>query len=188
LRRDTPEPAFHAQLNLIGSHDTPRLLTLLGGDRSRVKLAAALQLAYPGVPMVYYGDEPGLEGDYAEAGRRAYPWDAPDEDLLAYYRVAINARRGSPALSRGDVITVWLAGRGGYGYLRAAEDDAVLALFNSGPEPVEAEVALGEGYSPGPWPDLLGGRSAEVSADGTLRARLPACAAAWFRAATGRRG
>src|SRR5207248_9518735 len=57
LRRDTPPPTFSAQMTLLDSHDTPRLLTSLEGDRDRLMLAAALQLAYPGVPMLYYGTE-----------------------------------------------------------------------------------------------------------------------------------
>src|SRR6185436_4164764 len=57
------EPATTAvQLNLLGSHDTPRVLSLLGGDIEAMELAVLLQATLPGAPCVYYGDEVGLTG------------------------------------------------------------------------------------------------------------------------------
>ncbi len=178
LRRDTPEPAFRAQLNLLDSHDTPRLLTVCDGDRRRVMLAAALLLAYPGVPMLYYGDEAGLEGDNAEDSRRTYPWDDPDETLLAFYRTAIQARRASPALSLGDVETVWIDDRTRtYGFLRRHDSDAVVALFNAGDTP--AEIVLPVAFEPGPAVDLLGSIQPVIAGDG-LHVRVPPLSAGWI--------
>ncbi len=182
LRRDTPEPFFHAQLNLIGSHDTARILTVLEGNPSRVKLAAALQLAYPGVPMVYYGDEAGIEGEYAEDSRRAYPWDSPDANLLEFYRKAINTRRGSKALSCGTVQTVYIGEPGGYGFLRRHGDETVLALFNSGSQPLEIDLALEGDPKEGEWWDLLGQLPAATLSGSTIRATLPPLGAGWFAA------
>ncbi len=48
------------QLNLLGSHDTPRLRTVLGGDVAAVRLAFLLLATLPGAPCLYYGDEIGL--------------------------------------------------------------------------------------------------------------------------------
>ena len=112
LRRDTPLPSFHAQMNLIDSHDTMRLVTRLDGSKERVRLAAALQFAYPGAPTVYSGTEAGVEGGDAEDGRRPFPWGHEDQETLAYYKTVIHARRDSPALSKGDVTTVWIDDRG----------------------------------------------------------------------------
>ena len=64
-----------AQLNLVGSHDTPRLRTVLGGDVSGVRLATLLQATLPGAPCLYYGDEVGLVGANEPACRGAFPWD-----------------------------------------------------------------------------------------------------------------
>ena len=47
--------------NLLGSHDTPRILTVAGGDVARVMLAMAFQMTYVGAPVIYYGDEIGME-------------------------------------------------------------------------------------------------------------------------------
>ena len=183
LRRDTPPAQFEAQMNLLGSHDTTRLLTRLKGVKERMKLAVALQMAYPGVPMVYYGDEAGLEGDYAEDGRRPFPWANPDETLLAFFRKVIQARRTSPALSGGDLVTVY-ASRQGYGILRRSEGDLVLALFNNSEDPLEVEVPLDEdGVWPeagGGWVDRLGTLSPVYPQGKRFVTTLPPLGAAWF--------
>ena len=182
LRRETPPGQFQSQLNLIGSHDTARALTSLGGDRRRLMLAVALQLAYPGVPMIYYGDEAGLEGKYAEASRKAFPWGSEDPTLLDFYRTAIRTRRNSPALSLGEVETALIGEgpQGAYGFLRRCGQDLVLALFNSSLSTVIAEVALGKDARPGAWTDLLGGEPALLQAE-TLRVELPPLGVGWYR-------
>jgi alpha-glucosidase len=63
-----------AQFNLLDSHDTARLLTLLAGDVGRLRLAMTLLFTYPGAPCLYYGDEIGLEGAGDPDCRRPFPW------------------------------------------------------------------------------------------------------------------
>lgn len=188
LRRDTPGPAFHAQLNLLDSHDTPRLLTICEGDRRRVMLGAALQLAYPGVPMIYYGDEAGLEGENAEDSRRTYPWGEEDQQLLTFYRTAVRARRASPALSEGDVETVWIDdARSSYGFARRHGSEVVLALFNAGDGPIGFDLTSMGGH--GRWIDLLGEIDPAGVDDGAW-VTVPAMSACWLassRVVDGRR-
>ena len=179
LHRDTPPPAFYTQMNVLGSHDTARILTVLGSPE-RVMLAAALQLAYPGVPMLYYGDEAGIEGGYAEASRVAFPWGAEDAQLLDFYRQAINARRASRALSLGDVRTVLVNERSGYGLMRTYEGERVVALFNAGAAPLEVSVEVGDKAEEGERSDLLGGISSATIRNGTLIAQVPPLCAGWF--------
>ena len=100
------DPAVTAvQLNLLGSHDTPRLLTLLGGDRDAARLAMLLQLILPGAPCIYYGDEIGMEGGNDPDCRRAFPADpaAGDTELRSFVAATIAARTANPALRRGTV-------------------------------------------------------------------------------------
>ena len=66
----------------------------------------AFQLSYPGAPMIYYGGETGIEGDFAEDGRRTMPWDSLDHELIAKFKHAIHVRRGSAALRVGEVEAV----------------------------------------------------------------------------------
>jgi glycosidase len=180
LHRDTPAPNFHTQMNVLDSHDTARTLTLFGGSKEKVMLAAAIQLAYPGVPMIYYGSEAGIEGSYAEGGRRAYPWGGEDERLLRFYRRAINARRASKALSEGEVRSVWIADPGGYGFMRRHGEEAVIALFNMTEQPLQAVVPL-RGMDPGgEWRDLLGTLPPTTLKSGVLIVTVPALSAAWL--------
>ncbi len=183
LRRDTPPAQFQTQLNLLGSHDTVRILTKLEGYKERVKLAVAFMLAYPGVPMIYYGDEAGIEGDFAEDSRRPYPWEAPDQELLGFFRQAINTRNASDSLKFGDVSTVYV-NEAGYGLVRQVGNDFILALFNNGPTPLDFSLPLDPAWPAGAWRDLLSDATqvktqVEVE-NGQLKLTLPAFGAAWL--------
>jgi glycosidase len=169
-------------MNLLSSHDTARLLTLCGGDRARHMLAAAMQLAYPGAPMIYYGDEVGIEGAYAEDGRRPFPWDAMDRQLLPFYRTAIRARSQNVALREGEVRTVWLDDAGGsYGFLRYdGEKRRVLALFNAGSETAHIQIADPLVTGSDCWTDLLGRLPPVHRQENAWRVTLPPLTAGWF--------
>lgn len=73
-------------LNLLDDHDTHRFLTEIGGDARKLEQALALLMFYPGLPMIYYGDEVGLEGGYDPDSRRCFPWDKREwnADLHGY--------------------------------------------------------------------------------------------------------
>jgi len=104
----------------LGSHDTERLWSKLGGDINKVKLAFLFQFAYPGAPAIYYGDEVGLEGDKDPDCRRAFPWDSTiwKGDLRLWVKSLIAARKRLPTLRRGD-----------YQRLLAVDDDRGIFAF-----------------------------------------------------------
>jgi cyclomaltodextrinase len=91
-------------MNLIGSHDTPRILTETGGDRDLAKLAAIIQFTWVGAPCVYYGDELGMEGGVDPDNRRGMTWAraTPDNDFLSLYKKLIRLRTGSKILQSGE--------------------------------------------------------------------------------------
>jgi alpha-glucosidase len=91
------------QFLLLDSHDTARISLKMLGDKALIRLAAFMQMVYPGVPCVYYGDEIGLEGGVDPDNRRAMPWDESkwDKDLLAFYKKIIGLRRTQSALRTG---------------------------------------------------------------------------------------
>ena len=97
-----PEAAA-AQLNLLGSHDTPRFVTVAGGDRTSLMLATIAQMTLPGAPCIYYGDEIGMEGRHDPDNRRAFVWDeaAWDTDLRSFIRAAVALRSRRPVLRHG---------------------------------------------------------------------------------------
>ena len=88
--------------NLIDSHDTPRFLTS-SGSKKKLKFALALQMVLPGMPMIYYGDEVGMEGKQDPDCRRGMLWDEEKQDkkLLEYYKNWIQIRKNSKALQKG---------------------------------------------------------------------------------------
>ncbi len=91
--------------SILDSHDTPRFRTM-AGSRARQLVGIGLQMTMPGVPMIFAGDELGLEGEWGEDARRTMPWDRRDDwdtELLDEYRRLIALRRSSPALARGGI-------------------------------------------------------------------------------------
>ena len=100
----TYEPTVaELQLNLLDSHDTPRFLSLAGGDRSALRLATLIQMTLPGAPCIYYGDEIGMEGREDPDCRRSFQWDPARQDgaLRAFVAGLIALRKSEPALRYG---------------------------------------------------------------------------------------
>ncbi|CAA9580437.1 MAG: GH13_21 / GH13_20 / GH13 / GH13_36 / GH13_ 16 / GH13_23 / GH13_31 / GH13_40 / GH13_2 / GH13 _17 / GH13_29 / GH13_30 / GH13_4 / GH13_1 / GH13 _35 / GH13_19 / GH13_37 [uncultured Truepera sp.] len=129
-----------SQFNLLGSHDVPRMLTILGGDVARLKLAITLLLAYIGVPCVYYGDEIGLEGGGDPDCRRTFPWDEArwNRDILAHYRTLIAFRRERRVLQEGLFAPLYAEGDV-YAFARVLDAEVVVVIVNRGGE---AEINL----------------------------------------------
>jgi glycosidase len=100
LRGNTHTAAYPLLWNLAGSHDTARLRYLCGENPQRQKLAAALQLLHPGMPMIYYGDEVGMTGGPDPDCRRGMLWNETrqDQDMLRWYRRLLQLRREMPQL------------------------------------------------------------------------------------------
>ena len=121
-----PTSVSHSLMNLLSTHDTERILTVLGGtpdDGTRtnaelrevrltaderksatalLKMAAALQFTVFGVPSVFYGDEAGLEGYHDPFCRRPYPWGEESEELLTFYRKLGRIRCENSVLAEGN--------------------------------------------------------------------------------------
>jgi len=111
--RDAYDPTVVAvQLNLLDSHDTPRVHSIVGGDRAAYRLAVLLQATLPGAPCIYYGDEIGLGGGKDPDNRRSFPWNEADwdRDRLSFVRDALALRRRHPALRRGSLRIAAAAG------------------------------------------------------------------------------
>jgi alpha-glucosidase len=137
------------QFNLLGSHDTPRILDRLGGNPALNRLAAAILFTYVGVPCVYYGDEIGLSA--ADGGSRAcMPWDSSvwDADLRRFYQTLIHLRRTSPALQTGG-FQVLLAEENTLAYLRDTDGQWILMAGRRGPQAHPGlEIPAGAGGIP----------------------------------------
>jgi alpha-glucosidase len=97
--------ATTASWNILGSHDSARIRTLVGSPEVH-RVAAGLQFTLPGVPMLFAGDEIGLEGVTGEDARRPFPWDAAerwDGATLRTYAGLARLRHDHEALRRGGL-------------------------------------------------------------------------------------
>jgi neopullulanase len=121
------------QLNLLGSHDLARFVTLARGDQSALRLARLFQMTYPGAPSIYYGDEIGLSGGHDPLNRGAFPWDSSlwDHDVRRDVQRWIQFRNSRTVLRRGT-FQFLLAEDEVVAYLRAADNDAVVVVLNAG--------------------------------------------------------
>ena len=108
IDQEVPAPAKGLMMNLLGSHDTERVLTHCGGDVAAAKLAYALLLTAEGAPMIYYGDEVGLEGFNDPDCRRCMPWDQDmwNVDIHTWLKRLISVRKDNIALRRGSEATL----------------------------------------------------------------------------------
>ena len=131
------ENALFAQLNLLDSHDVSRFLSLCGGKTERMELAVLLQMTFPGMPCVFYGDEKGLCGESEPEYRRPMEWDA-SSPLEEVYRRMIALRKTHPALRYGSFHTELACG-GVYRYSRVWSGTKITVAMNLGAEPVKAE-------------------------------------------------
>ncbi len=155
-------------LNLVGSHDTARLLTLAGGDGRRVQVALAALFTLPGVPMIYYGDEIGLEGGEDPDCRRAMNWE-PGEwngEIRQTSRTLAMLRRSHPALRHGTWESL-LEFDGMVAYRRREGSDDLVVVLN--PRNARRDVVIPLETGDAHWHDLLGGSVYPTSEGASLR-------------------
>ena len=121
------------QMNLLGSHDMARFVTLARGDQSALRLATLFMMTYPGAPSIYYGDEIGMTGGHDPANRGAFPWDKGetwDRDLLHDFQRYIALRKARPALRRGT-FTRLHAEDDVFAFARQLEGETVVVALNT---------------------------------------------------------
>lgn len=116
--------------NLLGSHDTARLLTECGGNLNQLKLAAAFQITFSGMPAIYYGDEIGMDGENDPDCRKTMAWDMQNDDLLRYYEQLISLRHQTPSLQFGDLKFVY-AEHNVIAFARTYNAETTYAIFNN---------------------------------------------------------
>ena len=150
-----PKRVLDNLMNLLGTHDTARILTELSGeqrpqtkderatftlkDREKAKvkllLASVLQYTLPGVPCVYYGDEAGMEGYEDPFNRRCYPWGSEDEEIIEHYK-RLGALRKRAELNGGNLKINYASG----GVIDFTRGDSLRIVVNAG----EKEYELGK--------------------------------------------
>ena len=130
IKENYPKDAFKSNLNLLGTHDTRRILTELNEEKELLKLAVFIQMTFEGVPYVYYGDEAGLIGETDPDNRRTYPWENEAKDILNFYKKIIKERKNNKLLSSGETKFLKLSNQNILGYIRYIKTDKILVLIN----------------------------------------------------------
>ena len=102
LYENYPINNFYSTMNLLGNHDTERIFTVLNEEYRLLELALVIQMIFPGVPLVYYGDEAGLSGFKDPSNRKTYPWGRENTRILNLYKRLIDLRKNNPILLKGD--------------------------------------------------------------------------------------
>ena len=148
-----PKRALDCCFTLLGSHDTARIKSVLSGKdvsglskqdklnvkltpfeediaKRRLKLAAVLQYTLPGNPMIYYGDERGMEGYEDPTNRKTVDWKHKDEDIFALYKKLGRIRKKYASVFRGT--TYLETGNGMAVFHRMARSREITVLVNSG--------------------------------------------------------
>ena len=134
-----------AQLNLLGSHDTPRYLSVARGDSVSLRLALLAVMTLPGAPCIYYGDEVGMTGGLDPDNRGAFPRDEArwDHGLVDFVRCVSSLRAAHDVLRHGEFHVLATATDAvAYTMLRDAHHGVVVAM-NSGSSAASLEFAVG---------------------------------------------
>lgn len=146
-----PKIALDCLMNILGTHDTPRILTVLGRETvitskeesefeflsdkelsngiQRLKIASLLQFTLYGIPSVYYGDEAGLEGNMDPFNRKCYPWDRENKIILNWYK-RLSEIRSKIDLFKDGELNVLLEDEGLFIYERRKGNDNVIIAIN----------------------------------------------------------
>jgi alpha-glucosidase len=167
-----PWNSIRSSFNLVGSHDTTRIRTLVGEDARQVDVAAGLLFTMPGIPMLTYGDEIGMRGDFGEDGRRPMPWDDEaswDERILEVYRGLISARNASHALRHGGLRWVHTSDDVLVFLRESTEQTALVHCARAAHEPIQVSTmnltGVAEAHTAYGRDLILGGDSVTLTAD-----------------------
>ena len=190
MRELYPAASLRASMNLLSTHDTARSLWLLGdqgGDpdrtaaaKRRYRLAVLMQVAWPGAPTVFYGDEVGVTGGEDPDNRRTHPW--PDEggrsdlDLEADVRRLLALRRTHPVLASGDLGPPLFLDAHVVVASRSLSGTAALIAINNADVPRTVDLALPADLRDRTYVDALTGRLQPGGS--TMRLTLPAMSGA----------
>ena len=161
----------------MGTHDTERIFTVLGGNLEKIKLAFLFIFSFPGAPAIYYGDEIGLEGGKDPDSRRAFPWNSEDwkADLQPWVQNLISVRKERASMRRGDFSRILLDEKNRiYAFIRTLGKEISLVILNISDNLVRIEIPVNTFWNDGRTiKSLLDNRPYNV-ANGLISLDLPA--------------
>lgn len=122
---NAPKRIRDIQMNLLGTHDTIRIITALAGEnpegksneylsnkklsdteysfgKQRLFLAYTILATIPGIPSVFYGDEVGAEGYSDPFNRGTFPYGKEDKEILDFFKKIGKIRRRNDIYKCGE--------------------------------------------------------------------------------------
>ncbi|WP_195990090.1 alpha-amylase family glycosyl hydrolase [Clostridium sp. D53t1_180928_C8] len=130
LKENYPKEYFYSTMNMLGNHDTERVLTMLNNNLNLLKEAVIIQMTLPGVPLIYYGDEAGLTGGKDPSNRKSYPWGKENKDILEFYKKVASIRATEEALKNGEIEFLEF-NNGILGFERTLNKDKIIVIVNT---------------------------------------------------------
>lgn len=162
-----PPEAINSLMNLLGTHDTMRIITALAGDdpdlftnaellekrmtkeqyeygEKLVKLAYLINATIPGIPSIYYGDEAGMEGYSDPFNRMPFPWGRENRSMLEHFRAVGKIRRENSVYADGELEVCEPCAPGVLVYSRGNDSEKLYTVVNRGEEDAEFSIDGGE--------------------------------------------
>lgn len=183
---------------ILSNHDQTRIMSALGDDPAKARMAASLLFTLPGTPYLYYGEELGMRGRFPHENiREPFLWgdDAPQQthwialrdnppgavaplaeqqrdssSLYHHYRRLIQLRKRQATLLHGEIEPTPFEVQGLVSFYRVHAGDTVLVVHNVSPEPVALPhpEELQTRFPRLIWADQTDGVGAVLSAYGSL--------------------
>lgn len=129
LYENYPRESFYGNINIIGTNDTERILTVLDENIELMRLLVVIQFTLPGVPLICYGDEAGVKGGKEPDNRKSYPWGKENEELIKFYQKIIGIRNSEIALKKGE-LNIFEVDSEVLAFERSYENERIIVLVN----------------------------------------------------------
>jgi glycosidase len=159
-----PKSATDILMNVLGTHDTERILTVLGGKSSdgltneqlstmkmsaderkiaknKLKMAYLINATVPGIPCIFYGDEAGMEGYRDPFNRLPFPWGEEDQELLDFYR-KIGKVRASENLYKDGFFKLLHCDSNCLAFARYNEKTSIITFVNRGEKSINIDASF----------------------------------------------
>ncbi len=135
LLENYPKELMYSAMNILGTHDRERILTILDSNKELVKMLYTLMFYLPGVPCIYYGDETSLEGEMDPENRKPYPWEREDQNMIGYFKELAKAYHEHSALKDGNFLPYFL-NNDVLAFTRCNDKEKLLILANRSDEDI----------------------------------------------------
>ncbi|MHA1984051.1 MAG: alpha-amylase family glycosyl hydrolase [Candidatus Hodarchaeales archaeon] len=159
-----PFQILELNFNLLGSHDLPRIFTILNRDVDLYKLAITLLFTFIGIPSIYYGDEIGLEGNYDPDCRRPMIWNEENwnKEINDFYKKIIDIRKSLIELQNGSIKFLY-ADSETFAFSRFKEDNVTVICVNQAIGEKKVAIPLWKiGVINSNFKDLFAGKSYKI--------------------------